>query len=92
MSRPGDRPRAPEGHHHLPPTRAQQRVQPAVAVVHDGRVVTVAVPPALALDAVQEGVDHHIGDGDAQSRKPVMANVFMGVHITATILGERWHK
>ena len=42
------------------------RVEPKVAIGGDGRIVDVALSPALAVHAVEVGVHHDVAGGDAE--------------------------
>ena len=61
-----------EGHDRLDRPRSQQRGEPLVAVLDDWRVADVLVTPALAVDAVEEGVDHHIASIEAELRQKAL--------------------
>ena len=56
----------PEGDDGVDVVLRNDRVEPAVAVGGDGGVAVVTAAASLAVDAVQEGVDHHVRAGDTE--------------------------
>src|SRR4029453_10518265 len=59
----------PQIYYRFNPARSKDRIQPAIPVGRDGRVVFMLCASALSIDGVEKRVDHHVAAVDSQLRQ-----------------------